>query len=222
MLLKITLKCLSLRVVLWGVWHSPEWPCSPSWSCTGDLQWRSHQAPGWTSGRAGRGTGGRSRETGEGRPLKRQVTSAHAWMIWNDTQGDLEPQVRCVNTVHQQTVRGVLRTAHCTRQCALWCPCHCSQCAPGCSCCAWGCTQFAVGKCSWIWGAGYIPFTPPVGDSRLLSAVTDFHDKKFQILLHVETLPANRYSTTKIQVPMCYERSYHFLRWVLKIRLPPA
>ena len=31
-------------------------------------------------------------------------------------------------------MRGVLRTAHCTRQCALWCPCHCSQCAPGCSC----------------------------------------------------------------------------------------
>ena len=33
----------------------------------GDLPWRSHQAPGWTSGRAGRGTEGRSRETGEER-----------------------------------------------------------------------------------------------------------------------------------------------------------
>ena len=50
--------------------------------------WRSHQAPGWTSGRAGRGTGGRSRETGEERPLKQPDTSAHAWMTWNDTQGE--------------------------------------------------------------------------------------------------------------------------------------
>ena len=29
-------------------------------------------------------------------------------------------------------------------------------------------------KCSWIWGAGFVPFTPPVGDNRLPSAVTDF------------------------------------------------
>ena len=53
-----------------------------------DLPWRSHQAPGWTSGRAGRGTGGRSRETGEEKTLKTPDTSAHAWMIWNDTQGE--------------------------------------------------------------------------------------------------------------------------------------
>ena len=33
-------------------------------------------------------------------------------------------------------------------------------------------------KCSWIWGARFIPFTPPVGDSRLPSAVTDFTIKK--------------------------------------------
>ena len=38
-----------LSCFLWGVWHSPEWPCSPSWSRTGDLPWRSHQSPGWTS-----------------------------------------------------------------------------------------------------------------------------------------------------------------------------
>ena len=31
--------------------HAPE-----GWSCTGDLPWRSHQAPGWTSRRAGRRT----------------------------------------------------------------------------------------------------------------------------------------------------------------------
>ena len=49
---------------------------------------------------------------GEERPLKRQHTSAHAWMIWNDTQGeDLEPQVRCVNTVHQQD--GARRAQNC-------------------------------------------------------------------------------------------------------------
>ena len=41
-----------------------------------------------TSGRAGRGTGGRSRETGEEKTLKQPDTSAHAWMTWNDTQGE--------------------------------------------------------------------------------------------------------------------------------------
>ena len=35
-----------------------------------------------------RNTGGRSRETGEERPLKQPDTSAHAWMTWNDTQGE--------------------------------------------------------------------------------------------------------------------------------------
>ena len=78
-------------------------------------------------------------------------------MEWH-TRRDLEPKVRRVNAVHQQTVRGVLRTAHCTRPCALWCPCHCSQCGSGCSC------QYAVAKCSWMWGARYIPFT----EDRLL------------------------------------------------------
>ena len=47
----------------------------------------------------------------------------------DDTQGETLSQECDVNTVHQRTVRGVLRTAHCTRQCALWCSCHCSQCA---------------------------------------------------------------------------------------------
>ena len=28
------------------VWHSPDWPCSRSWSCTGDLSWNSRQALG--------------------------------------------------------------------------------------------------------------------------------------------------------------------------------
>ena len=55
-----------------------------------------------------------------------------------DTQTRLEPHVTYehICAMHLKTVRSVLRTAHCTRQCALWCPCNCSQCAPGCSCCA--------------------------------------------------------------------------------------
>ena len=157
---------------------------------------------GWTSGRAGRGTGGWSRETGEERPLKRQDTSAHAWMIWNDTRGEtLSHKCDAWTHVHQQTVRGVLRTAHCTRQCALWCPCHCSQCAPGCSCCAWRCTQFAVAKCSWIWGAGYIPFTPPVGDSRLPSAVTDFHNKNSKFFCTLRLFPQIDIQPPKYRFP---------------------
>ena len=34
------------------------------------------------------GTEGRSRETGEERTIKQPDTTAHAWMIWNDTQGE--------------------------------------------------------------------------------------------------------------------------------------
>ena len=51
-----------------------------------------------------------------------------------DTQTRLEPNVTYehICAMHLQTVRGVLRTAQCSRQCALWCPCNCSQCAPGC------------------------------------------------------------------------------------------
>ena len=40
--------------------------------------------------------------------------------------------------------------------------------------------------CSWIWGVGYNPSTPPVGERRLPSAVTDCmitkEEKKIQIL----------------------------------------
>ena len=51
-----------------------------------------------------------------------------------DTQTRLEPRVTCdhICAMHVQTVRGVLRTAHCTRQCALWCSCNLSQCAQSC------------------------------------------------------------------------------------------
>ena len=68
------------ELFLWGVWHSPEWPCSPSWSCTRDLQWRTCQALSWTSGRAGRGTGRGSRKTGEERHSKNNTqVRMHGW-----------------------------------------------------------------------------------------------------------------------------------------------
>ena len=53
------------------------------------------------------------------------------------------------------------------------------------------------------------PFTPPVGDSRLPSAVTDLFTIKILNSLHVETLSANRYRTTKERVAPCYQWSYH-------------
>ena len=39
----------------------------------------------------------------------------------------------CMSAVHLKTVRSVLRTTQCSRQCALWCSCNWSQCAQGCS-----------------------------------------------------------------------------------------
>ena len=68
----------------------------------------------------------------------------------------------------------------------------------------------------------YSLYTSPVGDSRLPSAVTDFHDKNSKFFLHVETLPANRYSTTKNTGSPVLSAVVPFLRRVLKIRLPPA
>ena len=49
----------------------------------------------------------------------------------------------------------------------------------------------------------------PVGDSRLPSAVTDLFTIKILNSLHVETLSANRYRTTKERVAPCYQWSYH-------------
>ena len=61
-------------------------------------------------------TGGRSRETGEERTLKQPNTSAHAWMIWNDTQARLEPQVtyECMydNTSKRRASCSVVRSCH--------------------------------------------------------------------------------------------------------------
>ena len=59
----------------------------------------------------------------EDRQLKTPTTSAHAWMTWMTHEARLEPKCD-VNTVHQRAVRGVLRTAHFWRPCALWCSCH--------------------------------------------------------------------------------------------------
>ena len=49
----------------------------------------------------------------------------------------------------------------------------------------------------------------PVGDSRLSSVVTDIFTVKILNSLHVETLSANRYRTTKERVAPCYQWSYH-------------
>ena len=51
-----------------------------------------------------------------------------------DTQTRLEPHVTYerMSAMHLKTVRSVLRTAQCSRQCALWCSCNWSQCAQGC------------------------------------------------------------------------------------------
>ena len=51
-----------------------------------------------------------------------------------DTQTRLEPHVTYehMSAMHLQTVRGVLRTEQCSRQCALWCSCNWSQCAQVC------------------------------------------------------------------------------------------
>ena len=59
------------------VWHSPGWPCSRSWSCTGDLPWISRQAPWQESGRGGR-TWGRSRER-QGRRRSNNHVHMHGW-----------------------------------------------------------------------------------------------------------------------------------------------
>ena len=71
-------------------------------------------------------------------------------------------------------------------------------------------SHLCIINCSCILGAGCIPFTPPVGDSRLPSAVTDLFTVKILNSLHVETLSANRYRTTKERVVACYQWSYHF------------
>ena len=55
-----------------------------------------------------------------------------------DTQTRLEPHVTYehMSAMHVKTVRSVLRTTQCSRQCALWCSCNWSQCAEDCSGCA--------------------------------------------------------------------------------------
>ena len=75
-------------------------------------------------------------------------TSAHAddhgWK-WRHTD---ETWATCDNVrmsaMHLKTVRSVLRTTQCSRQCALWCSCNWSQCAQDCWSCAWRYTQCSV------------------------------------------------------------------------------
>ena len=134
-----------VRQKLCRVWHSPGWPCSRSWSCTGDLPWNSRQAPWQGSGRGGRRTWGRSRETVW---REHSRTSAHAddhgwkWRHTDETWATCD-SVR-MSAMHLKTVRSVLRTAQCSRQCALWCSCNWSQCAQDFWSCAWRYTQCSV------------------------------------------------------------------------------
>ena len=50
-------------------------------------------------------------KTGEERPLKRQHTSAHAWMTWNDTQGETLSQ-KC-DVRHCASTDGARRAQNC-------------------------------------------------------------------------------------------------------------
>ena len=108
----------------------------------GDLPWRSRQtSEADFRKKLEEGTGGEEVENekhkGEERQLKRPRHKCACMDDMDDTQRrDLSHKCDVWTHVHQRTVRGVLRTAHCTRQCALWCPCHCSQCAQACSSCA--------------------------------------------------------------------------------------
>ena len=143
------------------VWHSPGWPCSRSWSRTGDLPWNSRQAP-QESGRGGRRTWGRSRETGEERTLKQPNTNAHAWMTWNDTQARLEPQVRCMNACTTTHLNAAHRAQWCAVVTSVWVMALMQLfamfklCVRMYAVCR---SHLCIVKCSWIWGAGYIPFT---------------------------------------------------------------
>ena len=111
-----------------------------------DLPWNSRQAPWWDWGRGGRRTGEQGRETRGRRQHSR--TSAHVddhgwkWRHTDETWATCD-SVR-MSAMHLKTVRGVVRTTQCSRQCALWCWCNCSQCAQGCWSCAWGCPHCSV------------------------------------------------------------------------------
>ena len=119
------------------VWHSPEWPCSRSWSRTGDLPWNSRQAPWQESGRGGRRTGGRSRERRK-RTLKQP--RAHAWMGWGDktrTRPLIQMwRMNACTTTHLNGARIVLNGAWLARLCESWRSCSWD--------CAWSCTQCSV------------------------------------------------------------------------------
>ena len=100
--------------------HAPE-----AGVAQGDLPWRSHQAPGWTSGRAGRGTGGRSRKTGEEETLKEQKTPKRTS---NPSFANLRTPKSCLMRMRCEHL-GVKATAY-TR------PWHLSQMATGFVVCA--------------------------------------------------------------------------------------
>ena len=129
---------------------------------------------------------GRKKSNGTKRKRRRvkrtnttQRTIAHAWMGLRGLDR-LEPQVRCDTMCinEQRSVCSVLSVVHVHVRDSVYVDHR-----------VW--LKIAVDVaiiyaviCSWIWGVGYNPSTPPVGERRLLSAVTDcmITKKKIQIL----------------------------------------
>ena len=97
----------------------------------------------------------------------------------------LEPQVRCMNACMTTHLNAAHRAQWCAVVTSVWVMAFmqlfamCSRllklCVKMYAVCR---SHLCIVKCSWISGAGYIPFTPPVGDSRLPSAVTDLFTVK--------------------------------------------
>ena len=80
----------------------------------------------------------------------------------------LEPKVRCMNACTTTHLNAAHRAQWCAVVTSVWVMAL-IQFVAVCS----RLLKLCIVKCSWISGAGYTPFTPPVGDGRLPSAVTD-------------------------------------------------
>ena len=166
---------------MWGEGNRPGWRRSRLRSRAGCwLSWSHRRSSG--KGR-GRGTA-RSRRwrRNNSRTLRMSMDGMN---IKKTSASGLEP-CGVINEADKATKKqraGVLNSACCacprasrhSRICPLW--------SHRCWRCACRCTHFYVAIyvaiCSWIAVSGGILFTPPVGDSRLLSAVTDIFTINF-------------------------------------------
>ena len=125
---------------LWGVWRSRKWPRSPSWSRTGGWTWTSRWTLRWTSGRAGSGTvrRGRKRRTQGRRPTTQDTNHKCACAACSELRV-VRVRVRDgVLVIHRSVLkRDVVMREGVRNAVAI----------------------IVYRKCSWIWGAGFIPFT---------------------------------------------------------------